>query len=64
MGSTALIASQTRFLLASETVRGLDMEFVALQIDGLDGGVFLGEDIEDGLVFLLELIQVSHDVLL
>jgi hypothetical protein len=40
------------------------MEPVTLQVDRLDGGIFFGENVEDGLVFLLELIQVSHGVLL
>jgi hypothetical protein len=40
------------------------VKFVTLQVDGLNGGVFLGENVEDGLVFLLQLIQVSHGVLL
>jgi hypothetical protein len=37
------------------------MKFVALEIDRLDGRIFSGKNIENGLIFLLKLIQVSHD---
>ena len=44
--------------------RGTEVKFVTLQVESLNGSVFLGENVQDGLVFLLQLIQVSHGALL
>ena len=64
VGSTALMASQMRFLLASETAMAFTIELVAVHVDVQKLGAFLLNLVQNRLVFLLELFKLVRHVFL